>query len=80
MVNKDEILSATELYLNEMKANMNRTSEIGRAYLVRLIDLGLSDEEAAELYIEASVALGKDRFGNDTVETTKRFLDMVKED
>lgn len=80
MVGKDKILSATELYLNEMKANMNRASEIGRAYLDRLTNLGLTDEEAAELYIEASVALGKDRFGNNAVETTKKFLDMVKED
>ena len=80
MVNKDEILNATETYLNTMEAHINRAGEIGRIYIDRLLDLGLTDEEAAELYIEVSVALGKRQFGSETIETTKRFLDMVKED
>lgn len=80
MINKDKILEATLWYYDEMESAIRHTHEIGQAYLDTLVKYGMSEEEALELYAEASVILGKNYFQNaESIESTKKLLDMIKD-
>lgn len=82
MTDMKRVREVTHLFYKDLKSIMALQNKLSDDYLNTLISLGLSKEEAGELYLETSALAGKEFMEQSGYEVdsdyAKNFIDLME--